>query len=515
MEKYKPVVLIILDGWGIRENEFGNAVVQAKTPNIDRWLRSVERSILDASGESVGLTQDQMGNSEVGHLSIGSGRIVFQAISRIDGSIADGSFFESPILLESLQKLKKIGSKLHLFGLLGPGGVHSHTRHLHALLKLTQEMNIEPLIHVITDGRDTPPKSGIDFVRDLEEYIQGTPGIIASVTGRYYAMDRDNRWERTKAAYDAYVHRSGLFASTATEAVYQSYAEEVTDEFIKPTLINPSVPLKMNITEEDCLVFFNFRSDRMRQIVKSFLYDDFENFDRQFFVPKLDVITFTEYEKGLPVKVVFPKVIIANPLAKVVSERGLKQFHSAETEKYSHVTFFFNGGREESFEGEDRFLVSSPKVATYDLKPEMSAFALTDVVEARIEEQIYDFIVMNYANMDMVGHTGRLEAAIKAVEAVDTCVGRIVESVTRIGGISIVTSDHGNAEMEIDKINNEAHTYHTTSPVALFVIGKDYFRLRPMGTLADIAPTVLDLMGISTPDEMTGRSLIEAWGSSD
>jgi 2,3-bisphosphoglycerate-independent phosphoglycerate mutase len=380
---------------------------------------------------------------------------------------------------------------------------------------MAQEMNIDPFIHVITDGRDTPPNSGIGFVRDFEEFLKENPGTIASVIGRYYAMDRDNRWERTKAAFDAYVHRSGLSASSATEAVLQSYAEETGDEFIKPTLLNSSVPLEMNIKEEDCLVFFNFRADRMRQILKSFVNDEFDRFDRRFFTPKLDVITFTEYEKGLPVKVVFPKEIIKNPLAKVISERGLKQFHSAETEKYSHVTFFFNGGREEPFEGEDRILVPSPKVATYDLKPEMSAFALTDTVDARIGEQIDDFIIVNYANMDMVGHTGSLDAAIKAVESVDTCVGQLVDSVTRVGGISIVTSDHGNAEMMIDKINNEAHTYHTTSPVALFIIAKDYFGLRPRGILADIAPTILDLMRIPAPEEMTGRSLIKARGISD
>jgi 2,3-bisphosphoglycerate-independent phosphoglycerate mutase len=506
--KYKPVVLLILDGWGIRPAEAGNAICLASTPNIDGWLLHYERSILDAAGEEVGLTPGQMGNSEVGHLNIGAGRIVYQDISRIDRAIENGSFFTNSTLKQAYESVKEKGSHFHLFGLLGPGGVHSHTRHLYALLKLAKQMDVEPIIHVITDGRDTPPTSGIDFVKELERKLEELPGIIATVGGRYYAMDRDKRWERTMKAYDAYTLAEGQSAPSAHKAVSQSYQDEITDEFIKPTIIEHK-GRDLRVHAGDCLLFFNFRADRMRQIVKSFCLDNFDGFERRKQVADLDIYTFTEYEYDLPVKVVFPKENVGNTLAEIVSRNHLTQFHAAETEKYSHVTFFLNGGREEPFKGEERLLVPSPKVATYDLQPEMSAYELTSKLVGRIKDHDDDLIVVNFANLDMVGHTGVLEAGIKAAEAVDECAGKLVAAVLEKEGVVALTSDHGNAEKMIDHIRNEPHTYHTTNPVNFIVIKNTYSLLKPRGRLADIAPTLLDLMDLKKPGEMTGESLIE------
>jgi 2,3-bisphosphoglycerate-independent phosphoglycerate mutase len=508
VKKYKPVTLLILDGWGIRAAETGNAVYLAKTPNIDSWLLHYERSILDAAGEEVGLTPGQMGNSEVGHLNIGAGRIVYQDISRIDRAISDGSFFTNSVLKQAYEGVKKNGSNLHLFGLVGPGGVHSHTRHLYALLKLAKKMEIEPIIHVITDGRDTPPTSGIDFVKELEHQLEELPGIIATVGGRYYAMDRDKRWERTLKAYDAYTLAEGQSAPSAREAVLQSYRDEITDEFIKPTIIKHE-GRDLRIQNGDYLLFFNFRADRMRQIVKSFCLEDFDGFERKKTLHDIDIYTFTEYEDDLPVNVVFPKENVTNTLAEIVSKNHLIQFHAAETEKYGHVTFFLNGGREEPFEGEERLLVPSPRVATYDLQPEMSAYELTAKVMQRIKDHDDDLVVVNYANLDMVGHTGILEAGIKAAEAVDECAGKLVAAVLEKGGVVALTADHGNAEMMIDQIRNEPHTYHTTNPVSFLVIKNSYTLLKPRGRLADIAPTLLELLSLEKPDDMTGESLIE------
>jgi 2,3-bisphosphoglycerate-independent phosphoglycerate mutase len=508
MKVLKPVVLVVLDGWGIREMQHGNAIVQAKTPNFDRWLRNYERSILGASGEAVGLEADQMGNSEVGHLNIGAGRVVYQDITRINKAIADGSFYKHPVLIESIEKVKQKGTKLHLLGLLGPGGVHSHTQHLYALLRLAAQHEVQPIIHVITDGRDTPPNSAIQFVQELAKFLEDTPGTIATVSGRYYAMDRDNRWERTKLAYDAIVLRKGRVVVSASQAVSQSYDEGVFDEFIKPTVIHPAEDERLNVETEDCLVFFNFRADRMRQIVKACVVENFADFERLEYIGGLDVLTFTEYEKDFSASVLFPKDNVSSPLGKIISDHQLKQFHAAETEKYPHVTYFLNGGREEPFDGEDRSLVPSPRVATYDLKPEMSAYELTAKIEDRLRTSNDDFVVVNFANLDMVGHTGILEAAIRAVEVVDDCVGRIVGEVINKGGVAIVTADHGNAERMIDEVTGGPHTYHTTGPVPLFVIGNAYFELRPSGILADVAPTILDLMRIPKPSEMTGRSLL-------
>ena len=509
MKTYRPVALIILDGWGIREMEEGNAVVQADTPNYDRWLRMRERAILDASGEAVGLPEGQMGNSEVGHLNLGAGRVVYQDITRIYKAIADESFYDSPTLVEAITQVKAKGSKLHLLGLLGTGGVHSHDRHLYALLRLAKRHEVEPIVHVITDGRDTPPHSGAGFVEKLEDYLAQNPGIIASVSGRYYAMDRDKRWQRTKEAYDVIAHHQGYqgrSAASASEAVAWSYEEGVTDEFIRPIAIEVG-NRNVRVEEGDCLIFYNFRADRMRQIVRAFALPDFDGFERDF-IHDLTVVTMTSYAGDLPVGAVFEDLEVTNPLAEVLSRHGCRQFHAAETEKYAHVTYFFNGGREEPFEGEARHLEQSPPVATYDLQPEMSAYPLTEAVLDRIKNQDDDFILVNYANPDMVGHTGVLEAAVRAVEAVDECAGRLVEAIVAKGGIALVTADHGNCERMLDLETGHPHTYHTTQPVSFFIIGQEYFNPRPRGILADVAPTVLDLLGFELPDEMTGLSLI-------
>ena len=515
MGPYRPVALVILDGWGIREMEHGNAVVQANTPNYDRWTRTLERSIVDASGEAVGLPDGQMGNSEVGHLNLGAGRIVYQDLTRINLAVDNGEFVKNETLVEVLESVKHRGGKLHVIGLLGDGGVHSHNKHLYAILQAAEQHGIEPVLHVITDGRDTPPESALGFARQLEAYLARHPGIIASVSGRFYAMDRDKRWARTEAGYrDIALHegfREGdgpsRNAPSLVAALEMSYREGVTDEFVLPTAID-SGGRGVLVEPGDALLFYNFRADRMRQLVSTFTLPEFEGFPRRY-IADLDVVTMTSYDPALPVKVLYPDVEITNPLAEVLSKRGCKQFHTAETEKYAHVTYFFNGGREAPFEGEDRYLEPSPKVTTYDLQPEMSARALTDVAVARILSGEDDFVLLNYANPDMVGHTGVLEAAIRAVETVDECAGRLVEAVLQKGGVTLVTADHGNCERMIDELTGEPHTYHTTQPVALFVIGDRYFNLRPRGLLADVSPTILHLMGIPQPGEMTGRSLID------
>lgn len=504
---YKPVLLMILDGWGVREMEHGNAVLLANTPNYDRWQRTLERSLLGASGESVGLVPDQMGNSEVGHLNLGAGRIIYQDITRIDKAIKDGDFFQHETLLNSINAARARGGKLHLIGLLGPGGVHSHDNHLYALLNLAEQQQIATVIHALTDGRDTSPGSAEGYIKKLQSYVDSHSGTIATVSGRYYAMDRDKRWERTRRAYNALAfHQSDVTANSALEAIQQSYASQVTDEFILPTVINTDKNVK--VEPGDCVVFYNFRADRMRQIVKLFFEENPANRAGTERIPDLDLLTMTQYEDDLPVKVLYPIEIVKNPLAEVLSSQGKKQFHIAETEKYPHVTFFFNGRREEPYPGEDRTIVPSPKVATYDLKPEMSAYEVTETILKRIQEHDDDFLLINFANPDMVGHTGVLEAAVKAIETVDECAGKVVDAILKKGGAAIVTADHGNSERMINEVTGEPHTYHTTSAVPLFVIGDQYFGLRPQGILADVAPTVLDLLGVPQPPEMEGRSLI-------
>ncbi len=502
----KPVALIILDGWGIREMARGNAIAQAHTPNYNRWLREHERSILDASGEAVGLPAGQMGNSEVGHLNLGAGRIVYQDISRIDNAIREGELGTMPALAEALPKLKQSGGKLHLVGLLGSGGVHSHSRHLFALIDLAATHNIDPILHLITDGRDTPPQSAAGFLQEVENRLSAAGiGAIASVSGRYYAMDRDNRWERTKLGYDAIVRHRGIPAATAADAIAASYAEGVADEFIKPRIIDSG--RDVTFAPGDSVICFNFRADRMRQMARALTLPAFDGFARDY-IPELETLTMTQYEEGLPVGVIFPDQLVDTPLAAVISQHNLRQLHAAETEKYPHVTYFFNGGEETPFPGEERLLVNSPKVATYDLQPEMSALELTDKAVAAVESGKFDFVLLNYANPDMVGHTGSLEAAIKAVETVDACAGKLANAVLAQGGAAIITADHGNCEIMVNELTGEPHTYHTTQPVALFVLKAGYVWLRPRGILADVAPTVLHLLGIEQPPQMSGKSLI-------
>ena len=507
----KPVLLIVLDGWGIREAEHGNAVVQAKTPNFDRWMRTCERCIVHTSGEHVGLTPGQMGNSEVGHLNLGAGRIVYQDISRIAKAIAEGALADNPVLREALQELRRRGGKLHLIGLLGDGGVHSHSDHLYALMDIAAANGVDPVLHLITDGRDTPTRNGIKYCSDLLAKIASDGvGRVSTVSGRYYAMDRDQRWERTGRAYDAMVFRaSDVAAPDAVTAIQQAYAQGVTDEFIAPTVVGEETGL--DISSGDALLCYNFRADRMRQLAQAFVKRDFDGFERFRPIADLRLITMIEYMPGLTDAILFPVELLRNTLAETLSAAGKTQYHSAETEKYPHVTFFFNGRKEAPFAGETRLIVPSPPVATYDLKPEMSAYTLTDETLARLEAADDDFLLLNFANPDMVGHTGSLSAAIKAVEAVDDCAGRLVDAVLAKGGAAIVTADHGNCERMIDEVTGEPHTYHTVGPVSLFVIdGAGYYDLQGWGRLADVAPTALDLMGIEQPPEMTGRSLIRA-----
>jgi 2,3-bisphosphoglycerate-independent phosphoglycerate mutase len=509
----KPVMLVILDGWGIREMADGNAPLLANTPNYDSWMRGCERAVVDASEEAVGLIPGQMGNSEVGHLNLGAGRVVYQDITRIYNAIRHNELSNVAGIQQALAKVKN-GGKLHLIGLVSDGGVHSHIDHLFALLEFTREANVKTVIHVITDGRDTPTASGIGFVKQLEDYIAvHKHARIATVTGRYYAMDRDKRWERTFSAYQAMVNHLALNqAASATEAIRNSYNVEITDEFILPTVIGEAAGA--TIEAGDALLFYNFRADRMRQIVTMFTQPENVTGIEYQPVPDLFIATMTSYMEGLPVTVLFDKDNLDNTLAEVLSKAGKKQYHSAETEKYPHVTFFFNGGREVPFDGEERQIIQSPKeVATYDQKPEMSAYELTEATLKRITEADDDFILINFANPDMVGHTGSLAAAIKAVETVDDCAAKIVEAVVKKGGVAIVTADHGNCERMIELSTGEAHTYHTTNPVSLFVIGDGYYVLKPRGKLADVAPTVLDLLGIAKPAEMTGESLIDLWVS--
>jgi 2,3-bisphosphoglycerate-independent phosphoglycerate mutase len=471
-----------------------------------------ERAILDASGLAVGLPEGQMGNSEVGHLNLGAGRVVYQDLTRINLAISDRSFFLNPVLLQTFAAANANGGKVHLIGLFSVGGVHSHLDHLYALIEMTNKLGLHPILHLITDGRDTPPESGLPKVEELEAFIKDGKATIASVNGRYYAMDRDRRWQRTVLAYDAIVrHQSaeGGPVPSASAALRAAYAAGTTDEFVLPVAVETG-DRSVTVDAGDTLVFYNFRSDRMRQIVQSFVDPDFRGFERKP-LPDLHVINMTRYDETFDCPVVFDDVNLTLPLAEVLSNAGCRQIHAAETEKYPHVTYFFNGGREEPFTGEERHLAPSPKVATYDLQPEMSAYPLTEALLKRLQEADDDFILVNFANPDMVGHTGVLSAAIKAVETVDECVGRLVAAIQAKGGVAIVTADHGNCERMLDLITGEPHTYHTTQPVNLFVLGDGYYSLRPRGILADVAPTVLDLLGIPKPEQMTGLSLIAGY----
>ncbi|MBE0448049.1 MAG: 2,3-bisphosphoglycerate-independent phosphoglycerate mutase [Actinobacteria bacterium] len=508
----KPVVLCILDGWGENPEKVGNAIEAADTPNLDRYEREYPFTTLGAAGEAVGLPEGQMGNSEVGHLNLGAGRIVYQEITRISKAIRDGDFFKNEVLLRAMRNAKEQGTAAHIMGLLSDGGVHSHIEHLFALIDMAKSAGIERLyIHAFLDGRDVPPQSAIKYFGQLEEKMAADGlGRVATVMGRYYAMDRDNRWERVKRAYDAMSYAIGRHADSAKQAVEQSYEDGIVDEFVEPTVImdGDSGRPVATIKDGDSLIFFNFRSDRAREITRAFIERRFRGFDRGAHPPKVFFVCMTQYDITFDVPVAFPPQELTNILADVIAAHGLKQFHTAETEKYAHVTFFFNGGKEAPKEGEDRVLVPSPKVPTYDMKPEMSAPEVTDIVVDAVSSDKYDFIVVNYANGDMVGHTGIFEAAVKAAEVVDSSMGRIVEAVRAKGGVVYITADHGNADKMIDFIHNQPFTAHTTNRVPFYAIMNDHFKLRSDGILADVAPTILHIMNIEKPAEMTGKSLI-------
>ena len=504
----KPYALIILDGYGVNDRNEGNAIHSANTPNMDKYMNECSHSIVHASGMDVGLPEGQMGNSEVGHTNIGAGRIVYQELTRITKSIDDGDFFKNSTLLAAIENCKKNNSALHLAGLLSDGGVHSHNKHLYGLLQLAKKEGIEKVhVHGFLDGRDVPPSSGADYVEQLVAKIREIGvGDIATVMGRYYAMDRDNRWERVQKAYDAMVLGVGETCESAVTAVKESYNNDVTDEFVVPTVITKDGQPMGKIQENDSVIFFNFRPDRAREITRTIVDPEFEGFERKFF--NTFYVCMTQYDATMPnVEVAFKPESLTNTFGEYISKKGLRQLRIAETEKYAHVTFFFNGGVENVYDGEDRALINSPKVATYDLQPEMSAPEVTEEVVKRIESGDYDVIVLNFANCDMVGHTGVFDAAVKAVETVDTCLGKVVDAIEKMGGVALITADHGNADQMVDYDNGGAFTAHTTNVVPLVLIGSD--KKLKNGRLADLAPTMLDLMGLDKPEEMTGESLIE------
>jgi 2,3-bisphosphoglycerate-independent phosphoglycerate mutase len=508
----KRVVLIVLDGWGIHENAFGNAIASAQTPFYSTLLREYPHTELLASGEAVGLPEGQMGNSEVGHLNLGAGRIVYQDSTRISKAIRDGDFFKNETLLSAMDSVKHSQRSLHLMGLLSDGGVHSRPDHIYAMFDLAKARGITQVyFHAFLDGRDTPPSSALSFIKQLEDYFEKIGiGKIATISGRYYAMDRDKRWERVQKAYEAMVQGEGSRTYSAVDAVQQSYENNRTDEFMIPTILldkTTNKPLAV-ISDGDAVIFCNFRSDRAREITRALTDPHFTGFSRSM-IPNLgSFVCLTTYDETFGLPVAFAPIRLTNILGEVLSARRVKQFRIAETEKYAHVTFFFNGGEEPPFPFEDRVLIPSPRdVATYDKKPEMSARLVTDELVKRILSREYGFMLVNYANPDMVGHTGVLAAAIKAVEVIDECLRRVVRAVQESGAEVIITADHGNIEMEIDSATGQPHTAHTTDPVPCIITHKNG-TLRNGGILADVAPTVLDLMGIAKPPEMTGKSLI-------
>ena len=507
----RPTVLMILDGFGLNEKHEANAVYEAKTPVIDGLMEKYPFVKGYASGLAVGLPDGQMGNSEVGHLNMGAGRIVYQELTRITKEIQDGDFFKNEELLKAVNNAKENGSALHLYGLLSDGGVHSHNTHLYALLELAKKEGLEKVyVHCFLDGRDTPPASGKEFVQELEDKMKEIGvGKIATVMGRYYAMDRDNRWDRVEKAYAALTKGEGIPADSAVAAVENSYADGKTDEFVVPAVVMENGVPTATIKDKDSIIFYNFRPDRAREITRAFCADEFDGFDRG---KRLDVtyICFTEYDVTIPNKeIAFKKVEIKNTFGEFLAAHHMTQARIAETEKYAHVTFFFNGGVEEPNEGEDRILVKSPKVATYDLQPEMSAYKVTEKLVEAITCGKYDVIIINYANPDMVGHTGVEAAAIKAIEAVDECVGKAVDALLSVDGQMIICADHGNAEQLIDYETGEPFTAHTTNPVPFILVNYDEnYTLAEGGCLADLVPTLIEMMGMEKPADMTGKSLL-------
>ncbi|CEN55432.1 2,3-bisphosphoglycerate-independent phosphoglycerate mutase [Candidatus Methylopumilus turicensis] len=510
--KITPVVLLILDGFGYREDITDNAIAQANKPNWDRLWQQYPHTLINASEHFVGLPDGQMGNSEVGHLNIGAGRIVFQEFERINHAIKTGQFGQNPVLLEAVNQAKNTDKALHIFGLISDGGVHSHQDHIYAMIRMAAKQGLNKIyIHAFLDGRDTPPVSAKPYLQALEDQIKMIgAGKIASICGRYYAMDRDKRWERVEPAYRLLTEGTGEFkANSALEALEAAYKRGENDEFVKATSIANEGEVPAFVDDGDVIVFMNFRSDRARQMTACFLDASFEGFKRQKLPTLGGYYTLTMYDKNeVNAKTVFAPNDIHNTFGEYIANQGLKQLRIAETEKYPHVTFFFNGGEEKVFEGESRILVPSPKVATYDLQPEMSAFELTDQLEAAVLSNAYAAIICNYANCDMVGHTGFMPAAIKAIEAIDTCIGRVVKAALSVGAEVIITADHGNVEMMQDLANDQPHTQHTTNVVPLLYIGRDA-EMAKTGALSDIAPSLLCMMGLSQPAEMTGHSLVK------
>jgi 2,3-bisphosphoglycerate-independent phosphoglycerate mutase len=507
----KPIALVILDGWGVGQaDDPNNAIARAHTPHMTLLTELYPSTTLCCSGEAVGLPEGQMGNSEVGHLNIGAGRVVYQELTRITKAIRERDFFANPVLSNVMEQTRVGGGALHLMGLLSDGGVHSHITHLYALLEMAKLHNVPRVyVHAYLDGRDVPPSSAPGYVQALEaKMAQLGIGVIATIAGRYYAMDRDKRWERVEKAYAALVYRQGEQAATAGAAVAAAYQRGETDEFVLPTVIANCGDC--GIKAGDGVIFFNFRPDRARQLTRVFVEPEFDGFQRRSGYFPLHFATMTQYDETLPVVVAYSPHYLKNTLGEVFSAAGLSQLRIAETEKYAHVTFFFNGGEEKPVDGEDRILVPSSKVATYDLKPDMSAVEVTDKVIAAVTMGKYDLIILNYANGDMVGHTGKLAAAIAAVEIIDQCVGRLVEAVRSHGGITCITADHGNAEVMVDPLTGQPFTAHTTNAVPFILVAEKYrgHKLRT-GSLADIAPTILELAAMELPTEMTGRSLIE------
>lgn len=507
MAKYKPVVLLILDGWGHRVESEYNAIAQANTPVWDDLMSNHPHTLLSAAGKDVGLPKGQMGNSEVGHICLGAGRVIYQDLERINHAIENGQFYKNPVITKALLEAKKKDKRVHIMGLVSDGGVHSHVNHIIATLNLARRLDVTNLfVHAFLDGRDTPPKSAHGSLSLIEQWFAHYPyGKLASLCGRYYAMDRDKRYDRTQLAYDCLTQgKTDYKANDFSQALYAAYERDETDEFVKPTLIGkPAL-----VQDGDVVLFLNFRADRARQLCHAFQSADFDGFVRSK-QPKLSrFVTLTEYDKRLNAQVAFAPERVTNSLGEVIQNENLTQLRLAETEKYAHVTFFFNGTREEPFNGEERKLIPSPKVATYDLKPEMSANEVTDTLTQAIDEQRYDLIICNYANADMVGHTGNMEAAIKAVETLDQSLGKIISSLKKVQGEMLITADHGNVEMMHNVFTGQAHTAHTTELVPLVYVGPRDLSFKAQGMLADVAPTILKLMDITIPKEMTGSILL-------
>lgn len=501
----KPVALIIMDGFGYNPDSYGNAIADAKKPNLDKLFAECPHTLIGASGLDVGLPDGQMGNSEVGHTNIGAGRVVYQMLVKISKSIKEGAIRKNPAIVGAVENCVKNGSALHLMGLLSDGGVHSHIEHLFGLMEMAKDMGVEKIyVHAFLDGRDVPPTSGAEYMEKLVGETQRIgAGKVATVMGRFYAMDRDNAWDRVEKAYAAMVYGEGVEGCCPVGAIKKSYEEGVTDEFMVPTVLNKEGTIKAG----DSVIFFNFRPDRARQITRAFVDPDFTGFPRKNGFFPLHFVCMTQYDATMPnVHVAFPPEALTMTMGEYISKNGLTQLRIAETQKYAHVTFFYNGGEEKTFPGEDRILIKSPDVETFDLKPEMSAYEVTDAVVKAIEEDKYNMIILNYANCDMVGHTGIEEAATKAVEAVDACVGRTVDAILKAGGAALITADHGNAE-KMKEPDGAPFTAHTTNPVPLIVAGYPC-KLRDGGRLADLSPTMLDIMGLPKPPEMDGESLI-------